>query len=68
MVCEAKLDETFPNSQFHMDGFYKPYRLDRYRSSGGVMISVKEDILSKLFTKHNFPSNIEGLFVELKLS
>ena len=64
-VCETKLDETFPSSQFHMDGFSLPYRLDRNRNGGGVMIFVKEDIPSKLLTKHNFPSDVEGLFVEL---
>ena len=65
VVCETKLDETFPSSQFHMDGFSLPYRLDRNRNGGGVMIFVREDIPSKLLTKHNFPSDVEGLFVEL---
>ena len=49
-VCETKLDETFPSSQFHMDGFSLPYRLDRNRNSEGVMIFVKEDIPSKHLT------------------
>ena len=57
VVCETKLDETFPSSQFHLDGFSLPYRLDRNRN-GGVMIFVKEDIPSKLLTKHNFPRDI----------
>ena len=48
-----------------MDGFSLPYSLDRNRNGEGVMIFVKEDIPSKLFTKHNFPSDVEGLFVEL---
>ena len=65
VVCETKLDETFPSSQFHMDGFSLPHRLDRNRNRGGVMIFVKEDIPSKLLTKYNFPSDVEGLFVEL---
>ena len=65
VVCETKLDETFPSSQFHMDGFSLPYRLDRNRNGGGVMIFIKEDIPSKLLTKHNFPSDVEGLLVEL---
>ena len=51
VVCETKLDETFPSSQFHMDGFSLPCRLDRNRNGGGVMIFVKEDIPSKLLTK-----------------
>ena len=65
VVCETKLDETFPSSQFHMDGFALPYRLDRNRNDGGVLIFVKEDIPSKLLTKHNFPSDVKGLFVKL---
>ena len=37
---------------------------NRNRNGGGVMIFVKEDLISKLLTKHNFPINVEGLFVE----
>ena len=65
VICETKLDETFPSSQFSVDGFSLPYRLDRNRNGGGVMIFVTEDIPSKLLTKHNFPNDVEGLFVEL---
>ena len=32
VVCKTKLDETFPSSQFHTDGFSLPYRLDRNRN------------------------------------
>ena len=48
-----------------MDGFPLPYRLDRNCIGGGVMIFVKENIPTKLLTKHNFPSDAEGFFVEL---
>ena len=48
-----------------MDGFSLPYWLDGNRNGGGVMIFVKEDIPSKLLTKHNFASDVEGLFVVL---
>ena len=34
------LNETFLNSQFHMDGFSFPYRPDRKRNGGSVMIFV----------------------------
>ena len=43
-VRETKLDETFPSSQFHMDGFSLPYRIDRNRNGGGVMIFVRENV------------------------
>ena len=65
VVWETKLDELFPNSQFHMDGFSLPYRLDGNRKGGGVTIFVKEDIPSNLLTKQNFPSDVEGLLAEL---
>ena len=65
VVWETKLDELFPNSQFHMDGFSLPYRLDGNRKGGGVTIFVKEDIPSNLLTKHIFPSDVEGLLAEL---
>ena len=54
VIYETKLDEIFPSSQFHMNGFSLPYRLDRNCNGGGVMIFVREDIPSKLLTKHNF--------------
>ena len=65
VVCETKLVGTFTSSQFHMDAFSLPYRLDRNRNGGGVMIFIREDLPSKLLAKHNFPSDPEGLFVEL---
>ena len=61
----TKLDETFPSSQLRMDGFSLSYRLDRNRNGEGVMIFARKDIPSKFLTKHNFPSDVEVLFVEL---
>ena len=62
VVIETKLDETFLNSNFRVEGFSDPFRLDR-NSNGGIMIYVK--VASRLLTKHTFPGDIEGLFVEL---
>ena len=45
-LTEIKLDDSFPNSQFLIDGFYESFRIDRNRSGGGVMIYVREDIPS----------------------
>ena len=60
IITETKLDDTFPLSQFHIDGFSTPYRLDRSRNGGGMMIYIREDIPSKMVTKHCFPNNIEA--------
>ena len=48
-----------------MDDFSLAYRLDRNLIGVSVFISVKENIPSKLLTKLNFPSGVEGLFAEL---
>ena len=66
-IQETKLDSTFPNEQFFIEGYSEPYRLDRNRNGGGVMIYVREDIPSKQLDKHIFTKNIEGLFVEINL-
>ena len=68
MSCETKLDANIPEFSVAygwMDGLSWPYRLDRNRNCGGVMIFVKKDIPSELLMKHNFPSDVEDLFVEL---
>ena len=66
-IQETKLDSSFPPGQFVMDGYSEPYRLDRNRNGGGVMIYVREDIPSKLLTKHKFSKTVEGLFIEINL-
>ena len=65
ILTETKLDETFLTSQFLMDGFSKPYRFDRNKYGGGVMIYIRDTIPSKILEKHSCPNNIECLFTEL---
>ena len=48
-----------------MKGFKEPFRLDPNRNGGGVMIYIRDDIPSRLLLKHVFPSDIEGLYIEL---
>ena len=67
VIGETKLDDTFPNNQFNIEGFCKPYRMDRNKFGGGVMIFVREDIPSKQMTNHTIPDDIESLFIEINL-
>ena len=67
IITETKIDDSFPDAQFKIDGYAKPYRLDRNSSGGGLLIYVREDIPSKQLSKHTFPSDIEGIFVEINL-
>ena len=66
-LTETNLEDTFPTVQFIVNGFSEPYRLDRNRKGGRVMVYIREDIPSKLLDKHVFPYDMEGLFVELNL-
>ena len=65
VVTETKLDETFLESLFLMDGFSKPYRLDRNKNGGGVMIFIRETISSKILEQYIFTNDVECIFVEL---
>ena len=66
MISETKLDETFPAAQFSLQGFCDPYRFDRNRDGGGIMLYIREDTPSRL-TDKKLRNNIEYLFVEINL-
>ena len=66
-IQETKIDSSFPAQQFVIEGYSEPYRLDRNREGGGVLVYVREDIPSKLLTKFNFTEYVEGLFIEVNL-
>ena len=38
MISETKLDQSFPTSQFLMNGFSAPIRLDRNDKGGGIIL------------------------------
>ena len=59
VVTETKLDPTFPTSQFSINCFTKPYRLNRNRNGGSVLIYIREDIPNKELKNH-FSNDIEG--------
>ena len=54
----------FLTSQFYINGLTKPYRLDRNRNDGGVLIYIHEDIPNKELRNH-LSNDIEGIFTEL---
>ena len=67
VVTETKLDSTFETVQFCIHGFNEPYRLDRNRNGGGILIYIREGIPSRLLNLYTFPCNIEGMFIEINL-
>ena len=65
MIPESKLDDSFPHGQFLIDGFHTPFRFDRNKNGGGILLYVREDIPAKILS-HDFPS-AESFFVEIIL-
>ena len=65
MISETKLDESFPTSQFFMDSFISPHRLDRNCNGGGILLYIREDIPSKLLSIEG--DLMEAFFVAINL-
>ena len=66
LISATKLDASFPSSQFILDGFTPPYRLDRTQHGGGIMLFIRECIPSKLLNADT-SFVIENLLVEINL-
>ena len=70
MITESKLDESFPSMQFAIEGYTLPYRRDRNKEGGRVVIYVREDIPCRELTNHlkiNNLADFEGIFLEINL-
>ena len=65
MISETKLDESFPSSQFFMNDFSSPRRLDRNCSGGGgILLYIREDTSKLLPIERDLT---EAFFVEINL-
>ena len=67
LISETKIDESFPSAQFLLDGFSRPYRLDRCANGGGILLYVRDDISSCLLTEYKLQDNTECLFIEINI-
>ena len=65
VITETKLDDTFETVQFCMDGYNEPFRLDKSRNSGGILIYVREGIPTRMLNVYTFPFDIQGVCIEL---
>ena len=67
LISETKIDESFPLSQFMIDGFSMPYRRDRNAHGCGILVYFRNNITSKLLKIENLPSDIEAIFIEMNI-
>ena len=54
VVTETKLDETFLESLFLMNSFSKPYRLDKNKNGGGIIIFMPNTVFESIFVELSF--------------
>ena len=64
MVSETKLDSSLPQAQFRIEGYVPPFRYDRNSYGGGILLFIREDILTKIISIPPL-KDFKGIFVEL---
>ena len=67
MVPERKTDDTFPESQFLIEGFSTSYRLDWTANGGGILLYIRQGIPSKYLKKITVKKLFKEFFAELNL-
>ena len=67
MVTETKLDDSFPVSQFNVEGFSMPFRLDRNKNGGGIILYIRSYIVASKLTSFTFSNDVEAFFIEINL-
>ena len=65
IITETKLHHTFPTSQFYIEYFPMPCRLDRNRNGSGITIYVRGYIPAKVPAKYNLAEDLERIFLEI---
>ena len=66
LISETKLNDTFPESKFVINGYHPPYRNDRTDKGGGLLLYVCEHIPSRLVNVAESPK-IEAIVIEINL-
>ena len=66
-ITENKSDSSFTITQFLIYGYSKPFRFDRNRNAVGVLLYVREDIVSREVKSENLSIDINKIFIELNL-
>ena len=67
MISETKFDDSFPEAHFHIC-FRTPFRLDRNKYGGRILLHVRNNINAVLLTDHVSPNNIKAFFIEIKVN
>ena len=67
MLSETKLGSSFAHAPFSIEGYSKPYRLDRDRNGGRFILFAREGLPSKLLSSKFNSGNKEYFLLEINL-
>ena len=67
MITETKLDDSFPASQFFIQGFWTPFRLDQNKNGGRILLYIRSNITLTKLNKYIIKNQIEAFFVEIRI-
>ena len=67
LISETNLDDSFPDQQFHVNG-YKLFCKDRNKFGGGLILFVKENILCNVLNTFHFSEECEIISIDLSIS
>lgn len=63
-VQETKIDRSFPNTQFHVDG-YNLFRRDRVKGGGGIAVYIRDTIVAS--RKKQIGKRLESILFDLRI-
>ena len=62
VVTESKIDDMFPDFRFDIPGYKVPFRKDRSKLGGGIIVFVRDDIPCKKLDVR-IPEDIAAIFL-----
>lgn len=66
-IAESKLDSSFSEAQFRVQGFKQPFRLDVSDKSGGLLLYAREELSVRKLQCPHLHKDIQCIIVELNL-
>ena len=67
LIGETKLDSSFPDAQFFIEGYNKPLRLDVPERSGGLLVFTKPHLPTKQLKRGKILMDMQIIIFELNL-
>ena len=59
MITKTKLGDSFPASQFSIQDFWTPFRVDRNKNGGGILLYIRSNIISTKLNKYIIKNQID---------